>query len=103
LSLEVQTIPLALGILVGLARIQVEDQSFEPALLLASYAEQNPASTQETKDAAGIVTSVAVAHLSTVVIQAVQKRAAQLSLESLAEQIFNRHLDNSLTGSNIVV
>jgi predicted ATPase/transcriptional regulator with XRE-family HTH domain len=92
-ALEDQTIPLAMGVLVGLGRLQLQAQAFEGALLLASFVLQSPASIQETRDAADEVVAAAQVQLSTGAIQKTRKRAAGLSLDSLATLIFSGQLN----------
>jgi tetratricopeptide (TPR) repeat protein len=94
-ALEVQTIPLAMSILVGLARLQVQSQAFEGALLLAAFVLHNPASIQETKDAANELAAAAEARLPAEAIHKARRRANELSLDSLATLIFDEQLNSN--------
>lgn len=99
LAVAVRTTPLATDILVGLARLDMQVQAFETALLLATSAAHNPASTQETKDAAVAVAKVAESQLSAEKIRMVKEHAAGLSLEALAALILSGKCNASLVGS----
>jgi tetratricopeptide (TPR) repeat protein len=97
-ALEVETFPLAMGILVGLARLQMQILAFREVLLLVSFVIQHPTSTQEARDSAEQLVAAAQARLATGAVQDVRERASALSLDNLAALIFSGELSRSLTG-----
>jgi predicted ATPase len=83
ISLEAQTLPVALNALLGLAKVYAQEHKTEAALEIALYVKDHPTSTQDARDRAHQIQRDLVARLTPSEAEAAYQRARAYTFEEI--------------------